>query len=143
MFFHSNELFNYHSNGCSLLKMTSCCLNNFILNLYAAVALQLIVTLIVNSLCIKILLDCFLVHLLVHIYIFYDLKDSLLWPLSNFCDLILLLYVFQSTTISITIYYCFYTISFKRFSAYINHIYIVYSTNISGLLISSFFFFIY
>ena len=32
---------------------------------------------------------------------------------------------------SITMYYCFYTISFIRFSAYINHISIIYSTLVS------------
>ena len=37
---------------------------------------------------------------------------------------------------SITIYYCFYPISFILFPAYIYHIYIIYSTDVSG----SFFF---
>ena len=39
---------------------------------------------------------------------------------------------------SITIYYCLYTISFIRFSAFVNHIYVVYSTKVSGFFIYSF-----
>ena len=34
--------------------------------------------------------------------------------------------------------YCFYTISFILFSAYVNHFYIVYSAEASGFFISSF-----
>ena len=76
-----------------------------------------------NSLCIKILL--FLVHLLVHIYVLYGPKIILLQSLATFYDLILLLYIFHSTRIfySITLYCCFFNISFIQFSAYINHIY--------------------
>ena len=48
---------------------------------------------------IKIQLGCFLVHVLVHIYIFYDLKDILPYSLSNVHDIILLLYAFYSTII--------------------------------------------
>ena len=39
---------------------------------------------------------------------------------------------------SITICYCFYTISFMLFSTYINHIYIVYSTEAWWLFVSFF-----
>ena len=39
---------------------------------------------------------------------------------------------------SITIYYCFYPISFIRFFAYINHTYIVYFAEVSGFFISAF-----
>ena len=38
----------------------------------------------------------------------------------------------------IIIYYYFYVISFIHFSVYINHIFIVYSTELLGILISSF-----
>ena len=46
--------------------------------------------------------------------------------------------VFISAQYSITIYYSFYGISFIRFSAYINHIYIIYFTEVSEFFISSF-----
>ena len=51
---------------------------NLALNFCAAVVLQPIITLVTNSLSIKVLLDCFLVHLLVDVYVLYGLKDTLL-----------------------------------------------------------------
>ena len=73
MFSPSNELFVYVSSDFSLFKTTSSCLNpNLALSLSSAVVLQFMITLIANSLSIKIML-VFLVHL-VYIYIFYDLK---------------------------------------------------------------------
>ena len=79
MFSPSNELFISVTTDCSLVKMTSYCLNHsLVLNLCAAVVLQSIITLVANSLHIKIMLDCFLVHLVAHIYVFYDPKDILL-----------------------------------------------------------------
>ena len=78
MFFSLNELF-VVSTDCSLVQMTSYGLNpNFVLNLCAAVLLQSIIALVTNSLHIKILLGYFFVHLLVPIYVFYDLKDILM-----------------------------------------------------------------
>ena len=131
------KCFIFDSTHCSLFKMTSYCLNpNVFLNLSAAVVLQSIITLIANSFCRKNMLGCFLVHLLVYIYIFYGLKDILLLLLTNFYDLILLLYVLPQY--SIILYYCFYAISFIRFPVYINHIHILYSTEGLGFLIYSF-----
>ena len=57
----SNELFIFVNTDYSLVKMTSRGLNpNFVLNLCAAVLLQSKITLVANSLHIKILLGCFL-----------------------------------------------------------------------------------
>ena len=60
MFSPSNELFILVSTDFSLVKVTPYCLNhNLVLNLCAAVVLQSMITLIANSLCIKIVLGCF------------------------------------------------------------------------------------
>ena len=53
------------------------------------------ITLIANSLSIEILLGYFLARLMVHIYVFYGLKDIFLQSSANFFGLILLLYVFN------------------------------------------------
>ena len=76
----SNELFIFVSKHCSLITMTSYYLNYiFVLNLCAPVALQSMITLITNSFWIIISVRfLFLVHLLVHIFGFYRLYDSLL-----------------------------------------------------------------
>ena len=75
MFPPSNELFMFVSTDCPLVKMISYCLNpTLVLNLYAAIALQFMTILVANSLSIKILLSCCLFHLLVHIYVFYNLE---------------------------------------------------------------------
>ena len=71
MFFSSNELVIFVSIECFLVKMISYCLNlNPAQNLCAAVLLQSIKTVVVNSFCIKVLLRCFLVDLLVHVFVF-------------------------------------------------------------------------
>ena len=76
VFCSSNGLFIFVSTDCSLVKITSYFWNpNLALNLCGVVILQCIITLVGNSLCIKFLLDCFLVHLLVHIYVFYSLRN--------------------------------------------------------------------
>lgn len=63
--------------------MISFCLSpNVPLNLHAAAVLQSIITLITNPL--KTLSGCFLLSLLVHIYVFYCLKDTLLYWLERF-----------------------------------------------------------
>ena len=60
MFSPSNDLFIFISTDCFLVKMTPYCLNpNLVLNLHAAVVLQSMITLVANSLSIKILLGCF------------------------------------------------------------------------------------
>ena len=121
MFFSLNELF-LISTDCSLVQMTSYGLNpNFVLNLCAAVLLQSIIALVTNSLRIKILLGYFFVHLLVPIYVFYDLKDILMWLPTSFDDLILLLCVLNLISI-----FCHYLLLFLHqfficFSAYVNH----------------------
>ena len=85
---------------CFFIEIVSYCLNpNLGIKLCTAVVLQSIITLVTNSLRIKILLGCFLVHLLVHIYVFYDLKDILMLSPTMFYDLNLLLYFFHLTTI--------------------------------------------
>ena len=75
MFFPSNELLNFVSSGCSSVKMISCCLNtNLVLNLCAAVDLQLIITFATNYLHVIICICvAFLVYQLVHIYFFNSL----------------------------------------------------------------------
>ena len=79
MFSPSNELIILVSTDCSFVKMISYCLNlNLVLNLCTDVVLKSIITLIANFSSIKILLHCFLVSLLAHIYVFYDLNDILL-----------------------------------------------------------------
>ena len=70
MFFPSSELF-YVSTDNSLVKMALHYFNpNLVLNLCAAVVLPSMITLIADSLSIKIQLDCFLVHPLVHCFRF-------------------------------------------------------------------------
>ena len=79
MFSLSNELFIFIRIGRCLVKMKPYCLNlNYVLNFCAAVGLQPIITLAANFFCIKFLLGCFLVYLLVNIYGFYSWKDILL-----------------------------------------------------------------
>ena len=74
----SNQLITFVITDFSFVKMTSHCLNLIsFLNLWADVALQSILTLVANFSSIKILLDCFLVCILVHIYVFYGLNDVL------------------------------------------------------------------
>ena len=80
--------------------MTTYGLNpNLFLNLRVDVVLQSKITLIAGFSSIKIILHCFLVQLLVNIYVFYDLYDILLQFLANVYDLILLLYVSHFVTI--------------------------------------------
>ena len=56
-----NEFIILVSTDCPFVKITSHCLNpNLVLNLYANVVLQSIITLIANSSSIKIPLHCFL-----------------------------------------------------------------------------------
>ena len=70
MFFPSNEHIIFVSIDFSFIKIISYCLNpNFVLNLCANVVLQL---------SIKIMLGCFLDHLLIYVYEFNDLKDVLM-----------------------------------------------------------------
>ena len=79
MFFPSNVLFISVSTDCSFFNMRSYCLNlDLALYLCADVFLQSLITLTVNFLSIKVQLGCFLVYLLVHVYVFYYLKDILM-----------------------------------------------------------------
>ena len=90
-FFPSKERFIFVSSDCFLVKLTSFCLNpNLVLHLCAAVVLQSIITLVISSFSITIFSDCFLIHLLVHIYVFCGLKDISLGSHSIFYDLILI-----------------------------------------------------
>ena len=85
------------------------CFNpNFVLNSCVAVALQSIITLIANFSFIKILLGCFLVHLLAHGSLFYGLNGILLF-FAIFSHLILFLYVSHSITI-----FQYYQLLFQR-----------------------------
>ena len=94
---------------------------------------------IANSLSVKILLDCFfLVHQLIHNYIFYGLNYIFLLSTVDFSNLILVLYVFHETTIFRRHLLLFLRHFLIRFSAYINRIYIVYWTAFSEFLIFSF-----
>ena len=77
MFSNSNELFIFVKTDCPLVEMTSYCANTNH-NFCVAVVLESIIILIANSLPIKILLHCFLARQLVHIYVFYELKDILM-----------------------------------------------------------------
>ena len=86
------KFFIFVSNYCSLNL-------NLDLNLCNPVVLQSIIILNPNSLSIKIMLCCFLVHLLILNYAFYCLEDIFLQSSADFYDVILLLYVFNSTTI--------------------------------------------
>ena len=97
MFSPSNKLFILVNTDYSLVKMTSYCLNPNLV--CASLVLQSMITLVAYSLCKKILLSVFLVHLLIHIYVFHGLKETILWSTPNFHDLILLPYVFHSTTV--------------------------------------------
>ena len=90
--------------NCSLVKMIPYCLNpNLVLNLCAAV-LHSMIALVANALYIKILLGCFLVYLLVHIFVFYDILPQILWD--N-----LFYKFFIQPQYWIIISYCIYTIS--------------------------------
>ena len=76
-----NELFIFVSTCCSLVKVTSYCLNpNLVLNLCTAVVFQFIIILVVTSLYTKILSDCFFdsSNLVIFISVFYKLKYILL-----------------------------------------------------------------
>lgn len=76
-----NELFIFVSTCCSLVKVTSYCLNpNLVLNLCTAVVFQFIIILVVTSLYTKILSDCFFdsPNLIIYISVFYKLKYILL-----------------------------------------------------------------
>ena len=126
----SNEVNFLFSTDCSFVKMTSYCLNTKSLNLWADVVQQSIITLIATFFSIEILLHCFLVLLLIYIFLFHDLNDILLYFLADVYD-------FHLTTI---FHYCLLLLLchfFQRLSTYINNIYIVYSTEISGLYICS------
>ena len=117
------------STDCTYVKMTSYCLNpNLVINLWANVVLQSIITFIANLFVCKNCIAFFLVHLLVHIYVFYDLNDILLGFLT-FYDLISRLYVFHLATIfhhDLLLVLC----HFHNFSADNSHIYILYSTEV-------------
>ena len=111
--------------------MTWYCLNpNLFLNFCAALVLQSMITLAANFLSIRFLWDCLFVPLIDHIYVLHSVNHILLFFLANFYYVIFLLYVF--------IYYCFYVISFISCPPCFNHIYLVYSTEFSGFLFSSF-----
>ena len=115
--------------------MTSYCLNpNLILNLHTDVVLQSIITLIVNFLSIKILLHCFFDSSTISYLSFLWSEWYFIVISWKFYDLILL-YVFRLTTIfrQYLLYLicdCFYVVSFIRFSACINPIYIVCYTEL-------------
>ena len=129
MFCSSKELYIFASNVYSLVKMTSYCLNlNLALNLSVAVVLLSMNTLIASFSLENNLLDCFLVYQLVHIYGFYSLKNILLQQLvsRNF------LYVFMLTTTFHQYLLLFLHNFFIHFSVYINHIYVVCSTEVLG-----------
>ena len=139
MFSPSNDLFIFISTDRFLVKMTPHCLNpNLVLNLHAAVVLQSMITLVANSLSIKILLGCFFGSSTSSYLCFIWSERYFTVITCKIFGVIFLLHVFYSTRISINIYYCFYVISFIRFSAYINHIYIKYSSEVSGFFIFSF-----
>ena len=135
MFSPSNELFIFFTTDCCLVKMTSNFFNaNLFLNLYAAVVLQSMVTLTAPYLTIRFLLACFLAHQLVRNYVFHGRKDIYLQSFANFYDLILPVYVFYSTTI---FHHCLLLLLHYFsvcFSAYINHIYILYVQNFQDFL---------
>ena len=125
------------STNFSFVKMILYCLNpNLVLNLGATVVLQSLITLIANFASIKVLLTCFLGFstssylclLWLELYFLVISHKCLRSNPSLIC--------FHLTTIPH--HYYFYTISFNYFSAYINHFYIVYSTEVSGFFISSF-----
>ena len=76
-----NELFIFVSTCCSLVKVTSYCLNpNLVLNLGTAAVFQFIIILVITSLYTKILSDCFFdsSNLVIFISVFYKLKYILL-----------------------------------------------------------------
>ena len=84
MFSPSNELFIFFISDCCLVKMTSIFFNaNLVLNLYAAVVLQSMITLTATYLTIKFLLTCFLAHQLVRNYVFHGRKDIHLQSFAN------------------------------------------------------------
>ena len=110
MFSPSEELFIFISTDCYLVKSTLYRLNpNPVLNLYAAVVLQSMITLISNSLCVKIPLSwlfcsspsSYLCFLWSEIY-FYAVVNKFLW--SNPCSIFFCLhqpfYIVHSTEVS-------------------------------------------
>ena len=126
------------STDCSFANMKSYCLNSkFVLNLCGDVVLQSTITLIANFWSIKILLHWFLVRLLVHIYVCYDLNDNLMYFFTNLYDLILFLFIFHLITIFHHYLLSFLYQFFHRFSTYINHIYIMYYIEALSYFISS------
>ena len=118
--------------------MTSFSLNpNLVLNLLADIVLKHIITLIANFASWKILLHYFLDLLC-------SLRLCFLWSEWHFIvtsfkfyNLLLLLYVFHLTTISLSTI-VFIPFLLEVFSGYINQIYRARSTNISVLFSSSF-----
>ena len=75
MFSPANEVICLVNTGCSFVKMKSHYLNpSFVLKLLAVTS-QSIITVIAHILSTNLLGGCFLIHPLVHIYGFYDLKD--------------------------------------------------------------------
>ena len=79
--------------------MTSYCLNlDLVLDIWADVVLQSMITLIANFLSIKFLLTCFFDFSTKSYLCFYDLNDILLYFFSNVDDLILLLCAFDLIT---------------------------------------------
>ena len=94
------------------------------------------ITLFANSLCTRILLGCFFCFIHQFISMFSVAKKisccNHLWIF-----MIYPFYVVNSTTV-LHHYLLFFLNHFTRFSAYINHIFIVYSTEVSGFFISSF-----
>ena len=126
VFFPSKEGFIFVSSDCSLVKLTSFCLNpNLVLHLCAAVFLKSIIILVISSFSITILSDCFLIHLLVHIYVFCGLKDISLGSHSIFYDLILHLHVFHGSIV-----FHFYLLFLRHFFRAFLYIYQPYWNSI-------------
>ena len=131
MFSPSDELIIFVSTNCSFVKITLYCLNpNFLLNFCVAVVPQSMITLAANPLHIKVLLGCFFWF----IYCFYIFWSE--WYFVVIFRKILWSKLWHQYGITIwhlqygiIVCYCFYVI---RLSAYINHIYIVCSKEVSG-----------
>ena len=81
-------------------------------------------------------IELFLDHLLIHTRFFHDLENNF-YSSTDFYNVNVLLFVFHSTTILQHCLLMFVHHFFIRFSAYINHVSITYSTAFSGFLISS------
>ena len=82
-------------------------------------------------------IELFLDHLLIHTCFFHDLENIFIYSSTDFYNVTVLLFVFHSTTILQHCLLMFVHHFFIRFSAYINHVFITYSTAFSGFLISS------